>query len=75
MEYSNCLNVGHININSVRHTFNPLREALSRNLLMVPLKQETKLNDTFPQDQLNVPGFKQHREHYQSKEDGIMALI
>ncbi len=74
-KYSNCLKVGHININSIRHKFNPLREALSKKMLDILCIQETKLDDTFPQAQFDVSGFKQYRQDYRSNEGGIMVFI
>ncbi len=53
-KYSNCLEMDHINVNSVQHKFNPLPEALKGNLLDALFVQKTMLDDTFPQAQFGV---------------------
>ena len=45
-KYKHCLKVAHININSVRHKFDPLREALSKGIIDVLFTQETKLDES-----------------------------
>ncbi len=47
---ANMCNVkfAHININSLRHKFDPLVEALSENLIDVLMIQETKLDENLP---------------------------
>ena len=45
--------IGHLNINSVRHKFIPLKEIFG-NSLDVFLISETKLNDTFPEGQFDI---------------------
>ncbi len=47
-KWKECFEVGHININSVRHQFGPLRDALSNGMLDMLFIQETKLDDSFP---------------------------
>ncbi len=48
----------HININSVRHKFDPLAEALAGNLVDMLMVQESKLDESFPPSQFTVLGFK-----------------
>lgn len=74
-KYKNCLKVGHININSVRHKFDPLHEALSNGILDILFIQETKLDCTFPKKQFDVPGFKSYRQDYTATMGGIMMFI
>ncbi len=44
----------HININSVRHKFEPLAEALAANLIDVLMAQENKLDESSPPSQFSV---------------------
>ena len=49
--------IGHININSIRNTFESLVKHVDNNLdiLMV---SETKIDDTFPESQFLIEGFR-----------------
>ena len=46
--------VAHINVNSIRHKFEPFREVLNENIFDVLAIQETKIDDSFPDNQFNV---------------------
>ena len=48
--------IGHININSVRNKFEILRSMLSE-VLGVLMSTETKLDDSFPEQQFHIKGF------------------
>ncbi len=56
-KYKDCFKVGHININSVRHKFGPLRDALSSGMLDMLFIQEIKLEDSFLKCQFDVTRF------------------
>ena len=74
-EYRKSLKVGHININSVRHKHGPLYEALTNNLLDLLFIQESKLDNSFPNAQFNIPGYKLYRNDRTSHMGGIMAYM
>ena len=48
--------IGHININSIRNKFEILRSMLSE-LLDVLMITETKLDDSFPEQQFHIKSF------------------
>jgi len=75
IQYKNNLKMAHININSVRHKFDPLREILIAGFVDILFIQETKLDDTFPSAQFNVAGFKTIRQDFKSNSGGLMTIV
>ena len=69
------MKVAFININSVRHKFEPLREVLTQGFLDILFVQETKLDDSFPDSQFEVDNFKLYRQDCSMNMGGLMALI
>ena len=67
--------IGHININSIRHKFEPIKEVLQENILDVLSIQECKLNESFPMNQFYVPMYKVYRQDYKLNEGGLMMFI
>ena len=67
--------VAHINVNSIRHKFEPFREVLNENIFDVLAIQETKIDDSFPDNQFNVNMYVLHRQDYKSNEGGIMMYV
>ena len=55
-KYPKKLMIGHININSIRDKFEILRSVLSE-VLEVLMITETKLDDSFPEQQFHIEGF------------------
>ena len=55
-KYPKKLVIGHININSIRNKFEILRSMLSE-LLDVLMITETKLDDSFPEQQFHIKSF------------------
>ena len=55
-KYPKKLIIGHININSIRNKFEILRSMLSE-VLDVLMITETKLDDSFPEQQFYIEGF------------------
>ena len=47
--------IGHININSIRHKFEPFKEVMQENIFDVLAIQETKIDDSFPDSQFAIP--------------------
>ena len=67
--------IGHVNINSIRNTFEPLVKYFGNNLdiLMV---SETKIDDTFPESQFLIEGFSTpYRLDRMAKGGGILLYI
>ena len=64
-----------MNINSVRHKFDPLREALNNSVLDVLLLQETKLDESFPKCQFEVSDYMMYRCDYKHNSGGLMTHI
>ncbi len=56
--YKDCFKVAHINIKSVRHKFQPTYDVVRDGLIDMVCVQESKLDDSFPQSQFEVPGYK-----------------
>lgn len=69
------LKFAHLNVNSVRHKFDPLAEALKHSMLDVLMLQETKLDDSFPLGQFSVPNFKLYRKDVTSNSGGLMMYV
>ena len=69
------LKIGLLNINSFRNKSDPLIECLGEGYLDMLFIQETKLDDTFPAGQFNIPDFKLYRRDYKSNEGGLLVYI
>ena len=52
----NRIIIAHLNINSIRNKFEMLKEVLGDKIVIL-LKSETKLEDTFPLNQFIIEGF------------------
>ena len=67
--------IGHINIDSVRNKFEPLKKMIQDNIDFL-LVSETKLDDTFPIGQFYVDGFATpYRFDRTSRGGGILLYI
>ena len=75
MKNKDCLKIGHINVNSVRHKFGPLSDLLVRSFLDILMVQETKLDGSFPNGQFLVDDFKMYRKDIKSDTGGILMYI
>ena len=71
----NNLIVGHLNTNGLRNKFSEIEYMLLQNTLNILFVYETKLDESFPKHQFNVPWFKSHRADRNSHGGGIMAYI
>ena len=65
----------HLNINSVRYKFVPLENVLRKSMINIMSLQETKLDESFPQAQFSVPGYRLHRKDHQSNSGGLLMLV
>ena len=71
----NKLIVGHLNINSIRNTFDFLEDVINRNLDII-LLSETKLYNSFPSAQFILKGHgAPYRFDRNSKDDGLLFCI
>ena len=67
--------IGHININSIRNTFEPLVSFLNNNIDILMIS-ETKIDDTFPDSQFLIEGFSvPYRLDRTAKGGGILLYI
>ena len=66
---------GHINVNSVRNKHAPLATILTKGFLDILAIQETKLDNSFPDNQFQVNGFRMYRNDYTSRSGGIMLYV
>ncbi len=64
--------LGHLNVNSLRHKFDPLSEAMRKCIFDILMLQETKLEDSFPDSQCATEGFKMYRKDVKSDTGGLI---
>ena len=69
------LKCAHLNINSLRYKFIPLKNVLCKSLLDILSLQETKLDNSFPMAQFFVQGYRLHRKDHQKNSGGLLMLI
>ena len=74
-ESRNHFKISHINVNSIRHKFEPFREVLNECLFDIVCIQETKIDDTFPEGQFTVQLYKVYRNDYRDNEGGLMMIV
>ena len=67
--------VGHLNIYGLRNKFSEIEYMLLQSTLNIFFVSETKLDESFPKHQFNVPGFESHRADRNSHGGGIMSYI
>ena len=67
--------VSHLNINSLRNTFNDLSDLFSDKLVDILVISETKLDSTFKQGQFDVPGCKHFRKDMNAHGCVILAYF
>ena len=67
--------IAHININSLANIFDQLKLLLQNNI-DIPIVGETKLDDTFPNNQFQIDSFsKPYRMDRNRFEGGVMIFI
>ena len=67
--------VSHLNINSLRNTFNYLSDLFSDKLVDILFISETKLDSTFKQGQFDAPSCKHFRKDRNAHGGGILAYF
>ena len=65
----------HVNINSFRYKFAALQEILSKRHVDFLAISESKLDNSFPDSQFQVDGFKIYRHDRSSKSGGLLLYI
>jgi len=71
----NNVKFAHLNINSIRHKFAPLADYLQKSVIDVLFVQETKLDDSFPFGQFQIPYFVLHRKDVRQDCGGLFAQV
>ena len=66
--------LGHLNVNSLRNKIEAVEE-LMRNNIDISLFSETKLDETFPNQQFKISGYKMFRKDRKKHGWGIMFYI
>ena len=67
--------IAHLNINSLRNKFHSLVQLISNNIDILVIS-ETKLDETFPQNQFLIEGFKEpYRNDRNDKGGGVMIYV
>ena len=67
--------VCHYNVNSIRNKFHELSSLLTDQSVDVLAISETKLDDSFPRAQFQVPNYRLHRQDRNERGGGIMIYI
>ena len=77
LRYCNPRNViiGHININSLRNKYDPIRSILHNGLCDIFTLSETKLDGSFPTAQFHITNFVLHRKDRNAHGGGIITYI
>ena len=71
----NNLKCTNININSIKYKFSPLADVLQRAMIDILSIQETKLDDSFPDGQFAVPGYRLYRKDHRGNSEGLLMLV
>ena len=75
LKYPNNIIISYININSIRYKFQNFADLASQYLDVIIIA-ETKLDDTFPNSQFHIPGFKTpYRLDVTSKSGGLLVYV
>ena len=69
------LKISHINVNSLRHKFEPFKEIMSHSIFDILCLQETKIDCSFPESQFKVPKYKMYRKDYKENEGGLIMYV
>ena len=75
MQCTNNCKIGLFNINSLRHKFYPIMQMLHNQYFDMLMRQETKLDDSFPNAQFNIHCYVIHRLDHKSNSGEIIAYV
>ena len=71
----NKIIIGHLNINSIRNKFECLKYIIDKNVDIL-LISETKLDETFPEQQFHIEGFSPpYRRDRNDKGGGLLLFV
>ena len=73
--YPKNIIIGHININSLRNKYDPIRSVLQNGLCDNFTLSETKLDESFPTAQFHIPNFVLHRKDRNAHGGGVITYI
>ena len=68
------ITLGHLNINSIRNKFMPIKEDINNNLYLLVFS-ETKLGDSFHNGNFKITGYKQYRQDLSETQGGLLVFI
>ena len=67
--------IANININSIRNKISSLKEIISKNVDILVI-EETKIDDTFPENYFVIPGYKKpYRKDRNANGGGILVYV
>ena len=77
LQYCNPKNmiIGHININSLRNKYDPIRSILQNGVCDIFTLSETKLDESFPTAQFHITNFVLHRKDRNAHGGGVITYI
>ena len=67
--------IAHIYINSIANKLEDIKPILSENYADILVVGETKIDDTFPQSQFQLPNYKTFRKDRNCHGGGLMVFI
>ena len=74
LKYAKNLIIGHLNINSIKNKFLDFKE-LDLSVTDICLISETKLDDSFPDQQFHINGYKMFRKDRNKFKGGLILLV
>ena len=63
------------NVNSIRYKIEPFKEVLNESIFDVLTIQETKIDESFPDNQFYVPMYRLYKHDFKHNEGGIMTDV
>ena len=67
--------IAHLNINSIRNKIGEVQDLLYKQLLDIYCVSETKIDESFPQGQFNVPNYTAYRYARTATSGGIITYV
>ena len=73
--YMSNIKIAHLNINSIQNKLDEVKNMLNRNMFDILFIGETKLDDTFPANLLQHPGYRLIRQDRKRGAGGLMVFV
>ena len=73
--YMSDIKIAHLNINSIQNKVDEVKNMLNRNMFDILFIGETKLDDTFPANLLQHPGYRLIRQDHRRGAGGLMVFV